>query len=91
MPATLSAPPVRQGQTYTFDGLRDEARLAFERSGKKQGELAEELGKTPPAISLALNKSGAAYVKLQARIIAHLTPFEIEDAPIYRAVRKATD
>ena len=80
-------PHVKQGDILTYLDLTAKAREAI--GTRKQYEVADDLGVTPPAISLAINKSGARYVELQRRIIKHYTGFEIEKAPVYRVTGKA--
>lgn len=92
--ATPLAPeraPVRHNQTTDFDGLREEAADAFAKSGRKQGDVADELGVSQAAVSQALNRSGARYAALQVRIIEALTDYSVEDETrvVFRFVRKA--
>ena len=81
---------MRNNQTLDFDGLRDEARAAYEAAAKGQGlnqtRLAADLDVTQSAISQALNNAGGKYAGLQRQIISALTDYEIVEA--FRVTRK---
>ena len=91
MPAPLAParPPVRLNQTLDYDGLRREAEAAAE--GHTQKSLAKRLGVSQPAISQAINRTGAKYAALQTAIIEALTDYTVRDetTPTFRVVRKS--
>ena len=91
LPAPVHLPvhlPVRLNQTLDYDGLRGEAEAAAE--GHTQKALAERLGVSQPAISQAINRTGAKYAALQTAIIEELTDYTVRDetVPTFRVVRK---
>ena len=85
---------MRHNQRLTLDQLWDETEKAFTASGKSQAALARELGLSEGAVSKALKKPEPGthrYAEVQARILSHLTGYQIEREPVeitYRA-RKA--
>lgn len=79
-------PLVKPGDFLSFDDLRQGAKDAI--GGLKQYEVADALGVTPPAVSLAVNKSGARYVELQRRIIERYTDVRIGESPVFKVERK---
>ena len=82
-------------EQLTADELRDEARRAVEASGRTRASVAESLGVSPSAVSLALNSGEGAreasrYGSLLIRIVELLTDFTVSDESIviYRAYRR---
>lgn len=87
-PAT-ERPPVRKGQTLTYEDLRREAESAVDADPRPRYEIAAALDVTPGALTKALKFSGPRYWKLQRRALALLRPeyairevggFEVERA-----------
>ena len=91
VPIAPERPPVRHNQTLDYDGLQREAARAAE--GHTQKALAALFGVTQPAISQALNLSGAKYAALQTTIIEGLTDYTVRDetTPTFRVLRKSED
>jgi ribosome-binding protein aMBF1 (putative translation factor) len=78
---------MRDGQALDYDTLHSEAAAAA--AGVRQTELADGLGVSQGVVSRALKEPGARYAKMQARIIEHLTDFQLVEVPErYRVVRK---
>ena len=75
---TKRPPAMRHGQRLTEEELRAETRLAIEKSGLTQREVARRLNITEQAVSNAVRETGSKYVALQRRIIALLTPYSVE-------------
>ena len=87
----------RSGSSYTIEELADLARQGMEAAGLTQSEVAgvlnerykEEAGRryTQPQISAAL-KDPARYPGTILRMIAALTGYEVDEAPLYTIRRK---
>ena len=80
---------MRHGQHLSFDELRHETARAVEASTKTQTQIAEELGITRGSVSRAIRESGKKFAELQRRLIAHLTPYQVE--PGFQILRKTAD
>ena len=72
--------------TLDYEGLRRETELAAD--GRRQADLAEMLGVSQPAVSMALREAGPKRSQLQRQIIEALTDFAIEEEVVFRVVRK---
>ena len=84
------SPIVRHRQQLTYEGLRDEAAAAVEKSGESQAAVARALDVTRGAVSRAVKEAGPGWqVDLQIQIIEHLTPYRIKQEPVvFRALKK---
>ena len=84
-------PPLRHNETLDYEGLRREAETAA--GGHRQADLAEALGVSQPAVSMALREAGPKRASLQRQIIEALTDFVVEEELLFRIRRKsgATD
>jgi len=78
---------MRDGTELDFEGLRRETRAAVDGTHKTQTAIAEALGVHRSAVSRALRTAGPKFEKLQRRIIAHLTPYEVEAHRLFKARR----
>lgn len=81
---------MREGTTFTLEELREAAVDAVGASEKAQSDVARELGVHRSSVSRALNEAGERYQGLQRRIIANVTPYEIERQLLFKARRKDT-
>lgn len=70
---------MHDGQRLTYEDLQTAARRAYEASGRTQEELAAALGATQSAVSQALSTAGPKFAQLQRRLIAQLTPYDVEE------------
>jgi len=70
--------PLSDGDEVYHPGLRLYARKAVKESEKSQSDVARELDVHRSAVSRALLETGPNLEKMQARIVEHLTPFELE-------------
>ena len=79
---------VKHNQTLDYIGLRDEAARAA--AGLTQSDLAQRLGVSQPAVSLALREAGSKRAALQQQLIEALTDYTIEDQSyvVFRVIRK---
>lgn len=70
---------VRNNQRLTYEQLRDEVASAVADYAESQAALARELDVTRGAVNRAVKEAGPMLVRLQKRIIEHLTEYHIED------------
>lgn len=94
LPLSLSQIDVRHNQTYDALALQAEAQKAVaeaKRGGVNQNEIAERIGKSPAAVSRALNDADPEPLSAVLQLILDvLTPYSVvrEVEVRYRAVRK---
>ncbi|MEO1479034.1 MAG: hypothetical protein AAFV01_10690 [Bacteroidota bacterium] len=81
---------MRHNQLLTYEEIRDEAAQAIASYPGTQTDLASEMGYTRAYISRAKTEVGPRIAKVQAEIIARLTPYDLrEEVEVrFRAVRR---
>jgi predicted transcriptional regulator len=79
---------MRDGTTLDYDGLRRETAEALASADTTQRAVAEALGVSEAAVSMAKSGAGPDRAKLQRRIIAHLTRYRVEEVVTFKARRK---
>jgi len=78
---------MRDGSRLSFEDLREAAAEAVAASDQTQTDVADALGVHRSSISRALAEPGANWQQLQRRIIAHLTPYQIDRKTYFKARR----
>ena len=69
---------MKNGQTISYEELRQAAAQAIDEAGISQAQVARDLDVTRGAVSRAIKEPGATFYDLQRRIIEHLTDFRVE-------------
>lgn len=89
-PLAPSRLAVRNKQTLTFSELHAEAVRAFEASGQSQSDVARALDKHRSTVHRALADDTGTFAAVQRDIIALLTDYTVDDAPVFTVRRKAS-
>ena len=79
-------PALRAGAVVSEPELAALARAAVERSGRAPSAIAKELGKSPGAISDALNRPERSLTALRLLILQHVAGYTA-DGPLFRLRR----
>jgi predicted transcriptional regulator len=79
---------MRDGTEMDHDGLRDAVRDALASADTTQRAVAEALGVSEAAVSMAKREAGSRRTELQRRILEHLTPYTVEERVTFKARRK---